>query len=1062
LKPSKVLIIGSGPIIIGQAAEFDYAGTQACKAVREEGIASVLVNSNPATIMTDEDIADTVYIEPLTADTLTRIIELERPDGLLPTLGGQTGLNLAVALADAGVLDRYHVRSLGTPITTIRQAEDREMFKQLLIGIGEPVPASATVNSLEEARRAAKNIGLPLIIRPAYTLGGTGGGMAHNAEELETAVSRGLANSPIHQVLLEESVAGWKEIEYEVMRDGADNCITVCNMENLDPMGVHTGDSIVVAPSQTLTDEEYQMLRTASLKIIRALGIEGGCNVQFALDPRSRRYYVIEVNPRVSRSSALASKATGYPIARVAAKIAVGKKLDEIPNQVTGKTMASFEPALDYVVVKIPHWPFDKFAPANRTIGTQMKATGEVMAIERSFEAALQKAVRSLESSKRSLLWEDPAWRQASGIGAYPLEPNDLRLWAIMAALRRGITPEAISEQTKIDRWFITKLETIVAMEGVLRSRPLAPELLRQAKRLGFSDEQIGALTGRTGEQVRQLRRQWDVQPVYKIVDTCAAEFDATTPYFYSTYEQEDEAQPVAKKKAIVIGSGPIRIGQGIEFDYCCVHAAFTLRDEGYDSIMVNCNPETVSTDYDTSDKLYFEPLTAEDVLSIYEKEQPEGVIVQFGGQTPLNIANELAEAGVRILGTSPASIDLAEDRDRFGRMMRDLGIPMPQSGMASNLEEALGIAGQIGYPLIVRPSYVLGGRGMQIVYDEEMLKEYVAAAVSVTPDRPILIDRFLENAIEAEVDAIADGTDAFVPAVMEHIEFAGVHSGDSACVIPSVSIPRRHVDTIYDYTKRIARALGVVGLINVQYAIAKDIVYVLEANPRAARTVPIVSKVCDVPMVRIATQIMLGRKLAELDIKPRQIPYFGVKEVVFPFPMFPEVDPVLGPEMRSTGEVLGMAASSGLAFFKAEKAALQLLPTGGTVLITVAEKDRPGVLEVARQFSELGFKIRATEGTSQFLASHGIRAELILKMQEGRPNIVDGIVNGEIQLIINTPSGKLSQYDDSYIRKAAIRYQVPYITTLAAAAAAAKGIAVYSQGGAEVKSLQRYHAEIG
>ena len=1061
MKPSKVLIIGSGPIVIGQAAEFDYAGTQACKAMREEGIISVLVNSNPATIMTDDGIADTVYIEPLTVDVLTRIIEKERPDGLLPTLGGQTGLNLAIDLADAGILDKYNVRSLGTPIQTIRKAEDRELFKQLLLDIGEPVPSSASINTLEQAIEVSREIGLPLIIRPAYTLGGTGGGVANNREELKTAVSRGLANSPIQQVLLEESLAGWKEIEYEVMRDGADNCITVCNMENFDPMGVHTGDSIVVAPSQTLTNKEYQMLRSASLKIIRALGIEGGCNVQFALDPKSEKYYVIEVNPRVSRSSALASKATGYPIARVASQIAVGKTLDEIPNQITGKTMASFEPALDYVVVKIPHWPFDKFASGNRTIGTQMKATGEVMAIDRCFEAALQKAVRSLELSMRSLLWEDPGWKRATDINSYPLEPNDLRLWAIMAALRRGITPEAITERTRIDLWFTAKLRNIVDMEQTIQSQPLSSELLRQAKRLGFSDEQIGTLTGKLHGQVRELRRSWNVQPVYKIVDTCAAEFDAATPYFYSTYEQEDEAQPTEKKKAIVIGSGPIRIGQGIEFDYCCVHAAVTLRDEEYESIMINCNPETVSTDYDTSDKLYFEPLTVEDVLNIYEKEKPEGIIVQFGGQTPLNIANELAESGVRILGTSPETIDLAEDRDRFGQMMRELGIPIPESGMASNLDEALDIAGQIGYPLMVRPSYVLGGRGMQVVYDEEMLKEYITAAVSVTPDRPILIDKFLENAIEAEADAVADGTDAFIPAVMEHIEFAGVHSGDSACVIPSVSIPARHIDTIYDYTKRIARALHVVGLMNIQYAIAEDVVYVLEANPRASRTVPIVSKVCDVNMVRMATRIMLGKKLAELNIKPRKIPSFGVKEVVFPFSKFPEVDPVLGPEMRSTGEVLGIAGSVGAAFFKAEKAALQLLPTEGTVLITVSDKDRPAVLEVARRFTELGFKIRATQGTFKFLASQGIKSDLILKMHEGKPNIVDGIINGEIQLIINTPSGKLSQYDDSYIRKAAIKYKVSYITTLAAATAAARGIAVHRTRLSEVRSLQEYHTDI-
>jgi len=1060
LKPSKVLIIGSGPIIIGQAAEFDYAGTQACRAMREEGITSVLVNSNPATIMTDEDIADIVYIEPLTVDVLARIIERERPDGLLPTLGGQTGLNLAVALADTGILNKYNVRSLGTPIQTIRNAEDRELFKRMLIDIGEPVPASAAVNSLGAAREVASNIGLPLIIRPAYTLGGTGGGMACSWEELEIAVSRGLAASPIHQVLLEESVAGWKEIEYEVMRDSADNCITVCNMENLDPMGVHTGDSIVVAPSQTLNNKEYQMLRTSSLKIIRALGIEGGCNVQFALDPKSEKYYVIEVNPRVSRSSALASKATGYPIARVAAKIAVGKRLDQIPNQVTGKTMASFEPALDYVVVKIPRWTFDKFTSSDRSIGTQMKATGEVMAIDRCFEAALQKAVRSLEFGRRTLLWEDPKWKSSTDINSYPLQPNELRLWAIMAALRRGISVQAISEHTTIDRWFIDRMQNIVGMEKQFLTQPLTPEFLWQIKRLGFSDEQIGVLLGEPYEHIRLLRRIWNIQPVYKIVDTCAAEFDAATPYYYSAYEQEDEAQPDKRKKAIVIGSGPIRIGQGIEFDYCCVHAAFALRDEGYETIMINCNPETVSTDFDTSDKLYFEPVTVEDVLSIYEEENPVGVIVQFGGQTPLNIAAELEKAGVSILGTSVNSIDIASDRGRFSQIMKKCSIPMPESGTASSLKEALVLAERIGYPLIVRPSYVLGGRGMEIVHDEEELIRYVSAAVVVTPDRPILIDKFLENAIEAEADAISDGNDTFVPAVMEHIEFAGVHSGDSACVIPSASIPAKHLTTIHDYTKRIARKLHVVGLMNVQYAIAKDVVYVLEANPRASRTVPIVSKVCDIPMVHLATQVMLGRKLAELDLKSRRIPYFGVKEAVFPFHMFPEVDPLLRPEMKSTGEVLGMADSFGLAFWKAQEA-VSILPTEGTVLITVSERDRQAAGKVASQFADLGFKIKATAGTHAFLTSLGIASEPILKEHEGRPNITDAISNREVQLVINTPAGKLSAHDDSYIRKAAIKYKVPYITTLAAAMAASKGIIAYREGKSDVRSLQSYHDDV-
>jgi carbamoyl-phosphate synthase large subunit len=1060
LKPSKVLIIGSGPIVIGQAAEFDYAGTQACKAMREEGIISVLVNSNPATIMTDVGIADIIYIEPLNLDTLTRIIERERPDGLLPTLGGQTGLNLAIELADAGVLEKYSVRSLGTPIQTIRQAEDRELFKELLISIGEPVPASVSVNTMEQARVAAKDLGLPLIIRPAFTLGGTGSGMAINMEELETAVSRGLATSPIHQVLLEKSVAGWKEIEYEVVRDGADNCITVCNMENFDPMGVHTGDSIVVAPSQTLTNKEYQMLRTASLRIIRALGIEGGCNVQFALDPKSNRYYVIEVNPRVSRSSALASKATGYPIARVASKIAIGKRLDEIPNQITGKTMASFEPALDYVVVKIPRWPFDKFASSNRTLGTQMKATGEVMAIDRCFEAALQKAVRSLEFNKRSLLWEDPGWKLSADLNSYQLFPNELRLWAIMAALRRGITSEAIAEHTKIDVWFITKMQNIVEMERTLRSEKLIDEIMLSAKRLGFIDEQIGTLTNRSYEQVRELRRSWHIEPVFKIVDTCAAEFDASTPYFYSTYELEDEAQPSKNKKVIVVGSGPIRIGQGIEFDYCCVHAAFALKDEGYETIMINCNPETVSTDFDTSDKLYFEPLTVEDVLNIYEKEKPIGIIVQFGGQTPLNIAAELEKDGVKILGTSVNSIDIASDRGRFSEMMKKYGIPMPESGTARSLDEAFVAARRIGYPLIVRPSYVLGGRGMEIIHDEEELTHYVTAAVAITPDRPILIERYLENAIEIEADALSDGKDVFIPAIMEHIEYAGVHSGDAACVLPPVSLSKKHIDTIKEYTRRIAIELEVVGLMNVQYALCQDVIYVIEVNPRASRTVPVVSKVCAVQMARLATQLIMGKKIKDLGLKNWAIPHFGVKESVFPFNMFPEVDPVLRPEMKSTGEVLGIADSFGMAYWKAQEA-VNRLPTDGTVLITVSEADRPAVVEVADQFAKLGFKIKATEGTGAFLASRGIHSELILKEHEGRPNITDAIKNKEIQLVINTPAGKLSRYDDSYIRKAAIQYRVPYITTLAAARAAAKGITAYREGKSEIKSLQSYHADI-
>ncbi|MEE8418613.1 MAG: carbamoyl-phosphate synthase large subunit, partial [Dehalococcoidales bacterium] len=886
-KPSKVLIIGSGPIVIGQAAEFDYAGTQACKAMREEGVTSVLVNSNPATIMTDEGIADIVYIEPLTVEIVSRIIERERPDGLLPTLGGQTGLNLAIDLSDAGVLDKYQVKLLGTSIETIRMAEDRQLFKKMLLDIGEPVPRSATVTSLQKAGKAAKDIGLPLVVRPAYTLGGTGGGIAVTQAALEKTVSAGLAASPINQVLLEESLVGWKEIEYEVMRDGADNCITVCNMENFDPMGVHTGDSIVVAPSQTLTNEEYQMLRTASLKIIRALGVEGGCNVQFALDPESKRYYVIEVNPRVSRSSALASKATGYPIARVAAKIAIGKNLDEIPNAVTGKTMASFEPALDYVVVKIPRWPFDKFASGDRVLGTQMKATGEVMAIDRCFEAALQKAIRSLEFGNKSLQWEDRQWELGTNTNTYPLEPNDLRLWAIMAALRRRIDAEAITDRTKIDPWFIAKLQNIIGMEKDLLSQSLTPELLRAAKRLGFSDEQIGTLADRLPEQVRQLRHQWNIRPVYKMVDTCAAEFAAATPYFYSTYEQENEAEPVEGQKALVIGSGPIRIGQGIEFDYCSVHSAWALQESGFKSIMVNSNPETVSTDFDTSSRLYFEALDEESLRDILENEggstvadevmdrmagrtaesNPPPSIVQFGGQTAINLADPLFRSGMPILGSSAEVIDLAEDRSRFEDFLSQLGIPQPPGAGVTSIDEAVSVAKLIGYPVLIRPSYVLGGRGMEIVHDAGELTRYMRPAMELDTRHPVLIDKYMEGK-EVEVDAIGDGERVFIPGIMEHIERAGVHSGDSMAVYPGINLTKQEVETLVDYTIRIGLGLEVKGLINIQFVIMpgtatqESSVYVLEVNPRASRTIPFISKVTGVPMINMATKVMLGESL--------------------------------------------------------------------------------------------------------------------------------------------------------------------------------------------------------
>jgi len=1051
LKPSKVLIIGSGPIIIGQAAEFDYAGTQACKAMREEGVTSVLVNSNPATIMTDEGIADIVYIEPLTVEMVGRIIERERPDGLLPTLGGQTGLNLAVDLADAGVLDKYNVRSLGTPIQTIRNAEDRELFKQMMAKIGEPTPASATVTSLEQAKKMAKKIGLPLIIRPAYTLGGTGGGIANTAEELDKVVTLGLAASPIHQVLLESSVVGWKEIEYEVMRDAADNCITVCNMENVDPMGVHTGDSIVVAPSQTMTSKEYQMLRTASLKIIRALGVEGGCNIQFALDPESDKYFVIEVNPRVSRSSALASKATGYPIARVAAKIAVGKRLDEIPNAVTGKTMAAFEPALDYLVVKIPRWPFDKFASGDRVIGTQMKATGEVMAIDRCFEAALQKAVRSLEFGRRSLLWEDPGWELGTNIDSYPLEPNDLRLWALMAALRRGITAEQLSQRTKIDLWFITKLQNIVDMEKRLLSEPLTPELLWQAKRLGFSDEQIGTLADRLPEQVRQLRHNWNIRPAYKMVDTCAAEFDAGTPYFYSTYEQENEAEPLEGNKAIVIGSGPIRIGQGIEFDYCSVHSAWALQESGYKAIMVNSNPETVSTDFDTSDRLYFEALDEESLRDILENEggasDAPPSIVQFGGQTAINLAEPLFRSGMALLGSSAEAIDLTEDRRRFENFLSELGVPQPPGAGVTSIDEALNVAKLIGYPVLVRPSYVLGGRAMEIVHNASELSRYMKLALELDTKHPVLIDKYLEGK-EVEVDAIGDGEDVLIPGIMEHIERAGVHSGDSMAVYPGVNLTEPEVETIVDYAVKIGLALKIKGLMNIQFVIMPgsntqgSSVYVLEVNPRASRTIPFISKVTGVPMVNVATKVMLGKSLKEQGYKTglwKRQKLVGIKAPVFSMSKLAGVDTYLGPEMKSTGEVMGIDYSLDAALAKALQAAgLMLLPQGA-ILFSIADRDKPEALPIIKKFSQIGYKLYATEGTAHMIEAVGLPVTMISKkLSEGHPNVIDIINDRTVSGIVNTiTGGRIPLRDGFQIRRAATEKRIPCFTSLDTAQAA-------------------------
>ena len=1057
----KVMIIGSGPIVIGQACEFDYSGTQACKALRELGYEIVLVNSNPATIMTDPGMADVTYIEPLRLDVVARIVEKERPDALLPNLGGQSGLNLSAELARSGVLDKYGVKVIGVEIDAIRRGEDRTAFKETMDQLGIEMPQSEAVYDVEGAEKAAARLGYPLVIRPAYTMGGTGGGLVYNVEELRVVASRGIAASLIGQILVEESVLGWEELELEVVRDAKNQMITVCFIENVDAMGVHTGDSFCTAPMLTIDEGLQRRLQEYSYRIVEAIRVIGGTNIQFAHDPETGRVVVIEINPRTSRSSALASKATGFPIALISSKLAAGVTLDEIPYWREG-TLEKYTPSGDYVVVKFARWAFEKFKDAEDKLGTQMRAVGEVMSIGKTYKEAFQKSIRSLENGRYGLGFAKDFHEKALDELMEMLKTaTSERQFVMYEALRKGADVEELYRRTYIKPWFITQMKELVELEERIleyRGRALPDDLLAQAKKDGFADGYLSQILGVPEGEIREKRISAGIVEGWEPVAVSGVENAA---YYFSTYNAADKTTSSGRRKVMVLGGGPNRIGQGIEFDYCCVHAAFTLRDEGYETIMVNCNPETVSTDYDTSDKLYFEPLTVEDVLSIYEKEKPEGVIVQFGGQTPLNIANELAGAGVRVLGTTPETIDLAEDRDRFRHMMQQLGIPMPESGMASNLAEALSVAGRIGYPLMVRPSYVLGGRGMEVVHDEDMLKEYVAAAVDVTPDRPILIDKYLENAIEAEADAIADGTDAFVPAVMEHIELAGIHSGDSACVIPPVSIGREHIDTIKEYTKKIARELHVVGLMNMQYAIAKDVVYVLEANPRASRTVPLVSKVCNVSMARVATQVMLGKTLKELDIKTGVIPYFGVKEAVFPFSMFPEVDPVLGPEMRSTGEVLGIADSFGLAFFKAEEGAQQALPTEGTVLITVSTTDRPAVLEVAREFAELGFKIRATVGTGEFLASRGIESELILKMYEGRPNIVDEIKNGRIQLVVNTPIGKLSQYDDSYIRKAAIKYHVPYITTLAAAAAAAKGIAAHRKGRTGVRSLQSYHAGI-
>ena len=1059
----KVMIIGSGPIIIGQACEFDYSGTQACKALRKLGYEILLVNSNPATIMTDPGMADVTYIEPLNLETMTEIIRKERPDALLPNLGGQSGLNLASELARSGALAEYGVRVIGVSVDAIERGEDRLAFKETMRRLGIDMPASDIAHTVDEAEAIAAKLGFPVVIRPAYTLGGTGGGMVYNLEELRTVASRGLSASLVGQILVEESVLGWEELELEVVRDAKNQMITVCFIENVDAMGIHTGDSYCTAPMLTIDPDLQKILQEYSYRIVEAIEVIGGTNIQFAHDPKTGRVVVIEINPRTSRSSALASKATGFPIAFVSSLLAGGLTLDEIPYWREG-TLEKYTPWGDYVVVKFSRWAFEKFRGVEDRLGTQMRAVGEVMSIGKTYKEAFQKSIRSLEIGRYGLGFAKDFNRKTLPELMDLLRwPTSERQFLMYEALRKGADVDQLYAFTYIKPWFIQQMKELVDLEEeILKFKGGLPpdDLVVRAKKDGFADKYLAKILGVPEADIRARRtalhvvEAWDAVPVSGAVDAA---------YYYSTYNGADRVPVSAnRRKVMVLGGGPNRIGQGIEFDYCCVHAAFALRDAGYESIMINCNPETVSTDYDTSDKLYFEPLTVEDVLAIYEKEKPEGVIVQFGGQTPLNIAAELAANGVDILGTTPESIDLAEDRDRFRKLMRDLGIPQPESGMAGSVEEAFDVANQIGYPLIVRPSYVLGGRAMEVVHDEEMLREYVARAVEISPERPILIEEFLQNAIEAEADAIADGADAFVPAVMEHIEFAGVHSGDSACVIPPVSIPQKHIDTIEEYTRKIAVEFHVVGLMNVQYAIAEDTVYILEANPRASRTVPLVSKVCNIPMARLATQVMLGKKLSDLKLQRKLIPHFGVKEAVFPFNMFPEVDPILGPEMRSTGEVLGMAGNSGLAYYKAEEAATPRLPLEGTVLITVADPDKPGALEAARRFAELGFAIRATEGTHRFLAAHGVQTDLILKMRDGRPNIADAIKNREIHLVVNTPGGKASITDDSYIRKAAITYKVPYITTTAAAIAAAKGIAAYRRGRGEVKSLQEYHADIG
>jgi carbamoyl-phosphate synthase large subunit len=1066
----KIMIIGSGPIVIGQACEFDYSGTQACKALRSEGYEVVLVNSNPATIMTDPEIADRTYIEPLTKEYLEKIIDVERPQALLPTVGGQTGLNLAVELAEGGILEKYGVELIGASLRAIKVAEDRLWFKDAIRKVGLDVPASALVNNVQDGLKLADQLGYPVVIRPSFTLGGTGGSIAYNREEFSEAIAHALDSSPVHEALVEESVLGWKEYELEVMRDYRDNFVVICSIENFDPMGVHTGDSITVAPAQTLTDKEYQRMRDAAAAIIREVGVEtGGSNIQFAIDPATGRMIVIEMNPRVSRSSALASKATGFPIAKIAALLAVGMSLDEIPNDITKKTPSCFEPTIDYVVVKIPKWQFEKFHGADPTLGTQMKSVGEVMAIGRTFKEALQKGIRSLEPSSP---WRAPADTPVSMLREKIATPRPDRIHWLFVALERGISAKEAVELTKIDPWFIAQLQEIIAVNRRLASvtvETVPEDLLREGKRIGTSDEQLAQMWKTTPAAVRHRRAKAHVSPVFKRVDTCAAEFESFTPYMYSTYEDEDESEPTDHPKIAILGSGPNRIGQGIEFDYCCCHASFALREDGYETIMINCNPETVSTDYDTSDRLYFEPLTLEDVLSVVDREKPQGVIVQFGGQTPLNLALELKRNGVPIIGTAPESIDLAEDRRRFGRLLDELKIPQPKNGTALVPEEAARVASEIGFPVLVRPSYVLGGRAMVIAYDLNTVQEYVAQAALMGPARPVLIDQFLEEATEVDVDALADGDDVIIGGVMEHIEEAGVHSGDSSCVLPPVSLSPSVLAKIRDYTKRLAKALQVVGLMNVQYAIQRDTVYVLEVNPRASRTVPFVSKATGVPLAKVAARLMAGRKLCDMNLPVTMTDgvaeivvrdYYSVKSPVFPFNKFRGVDTILGPEMRSTGEVMGVAKSYGQAFAKAQLAAGQRLPRKGSIFLSVSDHDKRHCGPLAKELHALGFRLIATRGTAAALEAAGVPAEPVYKVNEGRPNIVDLVKTGKVDMIINTPLGRESFYDEKSIRRAAIRYNIPCITTLSAANAAARGIRALVEQSLEVSPLQSLHSK--